>query len=150
MNISLENISFAYQDKIILKDFSFTFEAGHFYVVRGESGCGKSTLTRIMAYLINVDSGEICRPENVSIVEWRRKVQLLPQTPVMFPGSVKENLLVPFSFGEYRQKQPAKQAVDDVIGRLLKGIDLEQEASSLSQGQKQRLALSRQTCNGRT
>ena len=55
--IILENINKSFNNKIIIKDFSHTFEG--FIAIMGASGCGKTTLVRIMAGLLQPDSGQV-------------------------------------------------------------------------------------------
>lgn len=111
----------------------------------GESGSGKTTLLRLLNDLISPDEGEI-RFQNTPLSQWepvelRRKVMMLSQTPAIFEGTIKDNLLVGFKFSE---KSPAedgqlRDALD--IVRLHKELSL--NADSLSGGEKQRLAMAR-------
>ena len=111
----------------------------------GESGSGKTTLLRLLNNLISCDEGEI-RFQNTPLSQWdpvelRRKVMMLSQTPAIFEGTVRDNLLIGFKFSE---KPPAedgqlRDAMD--IVRLNKELSL--NADSLSGGEKQRLAMAR-------
>lgn len=111
----------------------------------GESGSGKSTLLRLLNKLISCDRGEILyngHPlEIINPVELRRQVAMLPQQPAIFPGTVKENLLIGLKFAE-------KPLVDEEeLHRILKMVnlkkDLSEDSDNLSGGEKQRLALGR-------
>lgn len=70
--------------------------------ITGESGSGKSTLLRLLNKLISSDSGDIYfngeQLSSIPSVSLRRKVLMLPQTPVIFPGSVRDNLLIGLLF----------------------------------------------------
>jgi putative ABC transport system ATP-binding protein len=111
----------------------------------GESGGGKTTLLRLLNHLISCDEGEIWY-QNTSLSQWdpvelRRKVMMLSQTPAIFEGTVRDNLLIGFKFCE---KPPVEdgQLLDALqIVRLPK--DLSHDSNSLSGGEKQRLAMAR-------
>ncbi|HLU36737.1 MAG TPA: ATP-binding cassette domain-containing protein, partial [Thermomicrobiales bacterium] len=74
-------------------------------------------------------------------VRLRRQVVMLPQTPVMFDGTIRDNLLIGLEFSE-REPVP-----DDALHRVLEIMDLrkelEDDAATLSGGEKQRVALGR-------
>lgn len=66
---------------------------------------------------------------------------MLPQTPVIFPGNIKENLLIGLEFSE---KEPAsEERLQEVLQIVKVNKSLEADASYLSGGEKQRLALAR-------
>jgi len=111
----------------------------------GESGSGKTTLLRLLNHLISCDKGEILF-QNTPLSQWdpvelRRNVMMLSQTPAIFEGTVRDNLLIGFKF---REKPPVK---DDQLIDALKIVRLDKDlildASSLSGGEKQRLAMAR-------
>ncbi|MCO1600203.1 ABC transporter ATP-binding protein [Desulfosporosinus nitroreducens] len=111
----------------------------------GESGSGKSTLLRLLNNLISCDSGEISfndRPlSTINSVELRRTIVTLSQQPVIFPGTVKDNLLIGLKFAE-------KPLVDEEkLRQILRMVSLSKElyedSDKLSGGEKQRLALAR-------
>lgn len=144
MIISIKNISLSLGDKKIFDSLSYEFKPGHFYVIKGESGCGKTTLLKCVSTLLEVESGEVAYSIDLPITELRRKIQYLPQLPVVFPGTVKENLLMPFSFKPYNAEVPSDEILKVKMAELFsEEIDLQKDASKLSQGEKQRMALCR-------
>ena len=144
MKISLKNISLSLSGKKIFDALSYDFVPGSFYVIKGESGCGKTTLLKCLSTLLETEGGEITYSLDLPIIELRRKIQYLPQLPVIFPGTVKENLLKPFSFKPYNMDVPKDDDLKKRMAELFsEEIDLEKDASKLSQGEKQRLALCR-------
>ncbi len=77
--ITLNNVSFSYGEKEVLKNFSLSIKKGDKICLFGESGCGKTTVTRLILGLEKPDSGEIIKESNLK------------------PGVVfQENLLLPF------------------------------------------------------
>ncbi|TYQ16117.1 UNVERIFIED_CONTAM: putative ABC transport system ATP-binding protein [Acetivibrio alkalicellulosi] len=111
----------------------------------GESGSGKSTLLRLLNKLISCDSGEIfykdCPINDINSIELRRNVVMLPQQPVIFSGTIKDNLLIGLKFSD-------KPEVDDtklhmVLDMVNLNKELSTDAEKLSGGEKQRLGLAR-------
>lgn len=110
----------------------------------GASGSGKSTLLRLLNRLEEPSAGQIYfRGAPLTSYEpraLRRSVALLMQTPVMFPGSVRENLcMVPHGY-----TPASEQRIRQELNAL--GLDeslLEREATQLSGGEKQRVSLAR-------
>ena len=111
----------------------------------GESGSGKTTLLRMLNNLVSPEKGAVYyKGENVAgldPVELRRSVVMLPQNPVVFPGSVADNLMIA---REFAGKSPAK---DEALAGILKTVKLQKKLSDdpteFSGGEKQRLALAR-------
>ena len=111
----------------------------------GESGSGKTTLLRLLNHLISCDEGEIWF-QNIPLSQWdpvelRRKVMMLSQTPAIFDGTVRDNLLIGFKFC---QRPPVENGcLLDALEIVRLHKDLLHDANSLSGGEKQRLALAR-------
>ena len=70
----------------------------------GESGSGKTTLVKLLNHLISCDRGYIWYKnkglDEYDPVKLRREVVMLSQAPVIFPGSIKDNLLLGLEFSE--------------------------------------------------
>lgn len=111
----------------------------------GESGSGKSTLLRLLNKLISCDSGEIIYNDKslmtIDSVELRREVIMLPQTPAIFDGSIKENLLIGLKFSQRPFVSDGK--LYEVLELVKLNKDIYEDADKLSGGEKQRLALGR-------
>jgi putative ABC transport system ATP-binding protein len=111
----------------------------------GESGSGKTTLLRLLNHLISPDSGRILfmgeELDELNPVELRRRVVMMPQAPVVFPGSVEENLLQGLVFSE--KPQVPHESLALVMEKVNLSKELHTPAGVLSGGEKQRLALAR-------
>ena len=111
----------------------------------GPSGGGKTSLLRILNRLNTPDCGKVLYQgqdiQKIDPVSLRRRVVMLSQTPVLYPGDIRENLQAGRIFS---QKQPAD---DFTLRKVLRqvGLDklLEDPCSVLSGGEKQRLCLAR-------
>lgn len=150
MRIDLEDVSCRYEDKeALFSGVDLRLQSGEFVLLEGPSGSGKTSFLRLLNLLAAPATGRVLfdgeapRPEKVSAL--RRRVMLVPQTPVMRPGSVEENLTYAFGFKAARGaarpgREQLRQGLDEV---LLDDVPLDEEAGDLSVGQQQRVALLR-------
>lgn len=137
----LENIKY----KNILDIHSLTIPNGKITSIVGSSGSGKTTLLRHLNKLISPSSGSIfyfnTSLTEIDSVELRRKVVMLSQNPVIFTGTVKDNLLCGLSFSE--KTFPEDNKLKEILEIVELNKPLEENAEILSGGEKQRLALGR-------
>ncbi|HYG60728.1 MAG TPA: ATP-binding cassette domain-containing protein [Symbiobacteriaceae bacterium] len=131
------------QVQTILQGVTLELGAGGVTCVVGPSGSGKSSLLRLLNRLADPTRGAIAFREK-PLVDWnplelRRRVALVPQTPVMLPGTVQDNLEAGLRLRNQQLHDPA--AWLDRMG-LPAGL-LTKNARDLSGGEKQRLALAR-------
>lgn len=120
---------------------------GEILAVRGASGTGKSTLLKILARLVQPERGELFyqgkSSRELSPLEWRRKIHYVAQKPVMFEGSVEENLRLPFSIKNTSSSYD-KSLASGYLDQLLLPVGLlQQKAHNLSGGEAARIALIR-------
>lgn len=130
-------------------DVSFSLEGGCLYNLTGPSGAGKSTLLNACALMIPHTGGSVAldgaSSDAMRPVEWRRQVSLVPQTASLIPGSVRDNLLFPWTLkvNEGRRK-PTDEELEALMGLAsLEGVSLDHGAAQLSGGQQARIALLR-------
>ena len=129
----------------ILTDVSFELGRGASLTLVGPSGSGKSTLLRCLNRLEEPTGGSIrfdgCDITSLDPLELRRRAALVLQTPVLFEGTVRDNL----------RMQPPAARTDLSEGRLVRaltevGLDpgfLDRDGTTLSGGEKQRVTISR-------
>ncbi len=148
-----KNIFFSYPsnaDKLILENFSFEFEAGKHYALVGQSGCGKSTLLSLVERFYNPNSGTIIFEDkydisNIDLNLWRSLIGYVPQEPVLFNSSIRNNIV--FGRTDVTEEEIIeackKASASDFIDKL--GLDyvVGVKGSQLSGGQKQRVAIAR-------
>ena len=151
-DIRFENVWFAYKDEEwVLRDVSFTIPKGHRVAMVGASGSGKTTCVSLICGFYHVQKGRILI-DGVSIDEldfraWRRKVGLILQDVILFPGPILENIRV---YNDSISESQVREAVsivqlDDFIRELPDGLDSElaERGQNVSQGEKQLISFAR-------
>ncbi len=147
----VEEISFAYQNKITLNNISFSLEKGQHIAIMGESGCGKSTLLKAIYGLLDLDSGSIhyngkrlLGPEH-HLVPGHSLMKFLTQELDIMPyTTVFENVAEHLSrFYMQEREQRALELIEVVDLLAFKDI----KVKNLSGGQKQRVALAKVLAN---
>ncbi|EGL38956.1 ABC transporter, ATP-binding protein [Parvimonas sp. oral taxon 110 str. F0139] len=147
--ISLEDVSFKYDDKKVLENITFDFEKGKKYALVGLSGSGKSTLMKLISKRIKANEGKICI-DGTDLDEISRNsiinlISTINQNVFLFKGSIYDNITL-FS------KDYSEEKVKDVIlkAELGKYLDrlydkelISENANNLSGGEKQRISIAR-------
>ncbi len=132
-----------YQD--IIKVEALYIQEGETTCVVGESGGGKTTFLKLLNHLADYEEGIITYQGedlySLDAVLLRREVILLPQVPVIFPGNVRDNLLIGLKFSKKSLVDDSRLLEELVKVGLQKSLDV--DAEELSGGEKQRLALAR-------
>ncbi len=117
----------------IIKAFSARIPADGLTAFVGPSGAGKSTLLRLLNRLDDPDAGEVLLDgvdvRSYDVLELRRRVQLVGQVPVTFPGTVADNV------GPEVEHMLARVGLDVALGG--------RDADGLSVGEAQRMCLAR-------
>jgi len=155
--LEMANVSFTYgSDRQALDGVSATIEAGELIGVVGPSGAGKSSLAQVLLGLRDPTSGRVM-VHGVDLREvdrtwWAARVSFVPQDPILFTGSVADNLrFFRADISNEAIKRAAQQAnVLADIERLPQGFDthLGERGSQLSGGQRQRLSIARALAAG--
>lgn len=121
--------------------------SGGILAIKGASGTGKSTLLKILARLVKPERGELFyqgkSARGISALEWRRKIHYVAQKPVMFEGTVEDNLRQPFSIKNITSGYDESLVLDYMNKLLLPASLLQQKAHNLSGGEAARVALIR-------
>jgi ABC-type Fe3+/spermidine/putrescine transport system ATPase subunit len=145
--LSVQNISFAYSEKTVIQDISFTVQKGQNIALIGESGCGKSTLLKLIYGLYDLNEGEIFYNGNqilgpkFNLVPGEDYIKYLAQDFDLMPyTTVAENV------GKYLSNM-YKEEKDQRVADLLAMVEMSEfanvKAKYLSGGQMQRVALAR-------
>ncbi|KAL1531163.1 ATP-binding cassette, sub-B (MDR TAP), member 8 [Salvia divinorum] len=153
-NIELKRVDFTYPSRPetqVLRDFSLKVKAGTSVGLVGKSGCGKSTVIALIQRFYDVDHGSV-KVDDVDIrlfdIEvYRKHMALVSQEPVIYSGSIRDNITFgkpDASENEVVEAARAANAHEFICG-LKKGYETEcgERGVQLSGGQKQRIAIAR-------
>ncbi len=135
--IELKNISVAFGEKQVLRNFSCRFEAGKHYALFGPSGCGKTTLLRVIAGLQKPDSGEVLCSSDMRIAFCFQEDRLLPWY------TVKKNVVLALPPEIQRDAEKAGRIADTWLERVDLSGEGDAYPAALSGGMKRRAALAR-------
>ena len=146
--IRFEHVTVREQHHEILRDISFEIAAREKAVFYGTSGSGKTTVlnTLIGAHVpaggMVVFNGRQVTPATISSI--RQSVAYIPQDPVTGADTVREALLLPFTYKANCRNAPSQQDISRTLERLhLDPVLLPRECSVLSGGEKQRIVIAR-------
>ena len=133
--------------RTVLQDVDVTIPRHLITVLVGPSGGGKTSLLRLLNRLDDPVRGDILFDGSpivdYAVTELRRRVALVFQTPVMFPGTVSDNLAVAAELAGVQDTQFGQQASQVMLLAELEPSLLERPGGELSVGQKQRVNLAR-------
>jgi putative ABC transport system ATP-binding protein len=134
----------------VLAGVHLAIKPGEVVALIGPSGTGKSTFLRLLNRLEDPDSGYIQFLDRdyrqIDPLELRRQIGLVAQKPFMFPGTVRDNLLIAVT--DRSEVIPSDENLADVLEACVADADwLDQPARKLSVGQQQRVSLARVLLN---
>ena len=146
--IKLANLTISRGGKVLLENVDLQIENGRKAAICGPSGCGKSSLLAAMVGCFPADSGQIfindVELSSETFHKIRRMIAFIGQEPVMGAETVKEALLLPFSFHVNAQNHPSEADIISVLKiLLLPGEIMEATCSNISGGERQRIAIAR-------
>ncbi len=147
--VRFDNVTFGYDDKNILNDFSFEVRTGEQVTLSGRTGAGKSTIFKLILGLYRPDRGSVTiggvNSADIPDKAKRRLFGYVEQSFHMVPGTVKDQITL---FDESVTMDEVKKAaeltgLDDAIMSLPDGYDTKCTADIFSQGQWQLLSIAR-------
>ena len=148
---SVEDVTFAYDEEVILKDCNINMKQGKVIGICGKSGCGKSTLLKLLMRFWDVNKGNIkISEENVKEIPTktlRNTQSYVTQETELFHDSIANNIAIgkPGAAREEIIKAAQKASIHDMIMSLPNGYDTEvgELGDTLSGGEKQRIGIAR-------
>jgi len=148
-SITIKNLTKAFGDVVVLKEFSEVFKDGEFITLLGPSGCGKTTMLRIIAGFEKPTTGQVLIDDrvvssaDVFVPPEKREIGMVFQSYAVWPHmNVFDNVAYPLKI-----KKVAKDEIKRRVDAILEIVHLSQYAdrmpNQLSGGQQQRVALGR-------
>jgi phospholipid/cholesterol/gamma-HCH transport system ATP-binding protein len=149
--VVFDRVSLSFDDKVILRDISFTLKTGHTKIFLGASGAGKSTILRLILGLLKPDSGVIFvngeRVDNMTedqMMQVRGDLGMVFQEGALFDSlSVRENVGYKLFEESNVPFDQANRRVEEVLGFVGLAEYIDRKPSELSGGQRRRVAIAR-------
>jgi len=149
--IVFDNVWLAFDDKVILRNVSFTLQTGHTKVFLGASGAGKSTILRLALGLLKPDAGNIfVNGEQIDgmsedeLMAVRADLGMVFQEGALFDSlTVRENVGYKLFEELHWPLERANNRVEEVLGFIGLGEFIDRMPSELSGGQRRRVAIAR-------
>ncbi|MCW2990143.1 MAG: hypothetical protein JWM73_737 [Solirubrobacterales bacterium] len=150
--IVLRDVHFAYdREAPVLRGVELEIDAGECVAITGPNGAGKSTVGALILGLYRPAEGTLSAAgvpyDELDLGALRRLMAIVPQDPILFPGTIAENIAYGASLaGDARVRAAAARATaDDFIRALPDGYETKvgDEGQLLSGGQRQRIAIAR-------
>ena len=148
--IDFSNVSFRYDDKMVLNNINLKIEKNEVLAVVGKSGVGKTTLVNLIPRFYDITSGRLEVDGNdihdVTLDSLRRNIALVTQDVILFNDTIRSNIAYGVEPDEERLFEATRMAfAHDFILKLPKGYDTVagEKGVRLSGGQKQRIAIAR-------
>jgi ATP-binding cassette subfamily B protein len=152
-DVVFENVSFRFTPSgpDVLNNINLHVPRGCFVGIVGQSGSGKSTLTKLLPRLYSPNQGRILidgfNIDKVELYSLRRQIGIVPQDPLLFSGTISENIALtnPEASSDAIVQAARMAAAHDFIMELPAGYssDVGERGANLSGGQRQRIAIAR-------
>ncbi|OGC23685.1 hypothetical protein A2291_04200 [candidate division WOR-1 bacterium RIFOXYB2_FULL_42_35] len=150
-NVEYKNISFAYENKMVLENINLAVQPGEVIALVGRTGSGKSTLMSLLLRFYDPATGTISvdgkNIKKVKIESLRRQMAVVPQEVALFTGSIKDNIAYGKTNATDEEIITAATLANAhlFINKMPQKYDSEvgERGSSLSGGERQRIAIAR-------
>jgi phospholipid/cholesterol/gamma-HCH transport system ATP-binding protein len=149
--IMFDHVQLAFDEKVVLKDISFTLIKGHTKIILGASGSGKSTILKIITGLLRADAGVVwvngARVDQLTEHEMmavRGDLGMIFQEGALFDSlTVRENVGYKLYEESDMPLEDVDRRVQEVLGFIALGEFIDRMPSELSGGQRRRVAIAR-------
>jgi ABC-type bacteriocin/lantibiotic exporter with double-glycine peptidase domain len=150
-SVSFKNVSFSFQDKTVLNDFSFTISKGDFMGLSGISGKGKTTLINVLLDFLEPSYGSVLLNNICMKFEnrrhFRKRISYVKQQPLLIYDSILKNITLSEKPVDFQKIEEVIRVtgLSEVIASYPEGFNkiITENGKNLSGGQRQRLMLAR-------
>lgn len=150
-DIEFDDVSFGYNDKMVIEDLSFKLDEGKIYALVGSSGSGKSTIAKLISGFYNVDKGNI-KIGGIPLSEYSKEaiiknISFVFQEAKLFKTSIYENVALAKKGATYEEVMEAMRLAgcESIIEKFADAENtvIGSKGVYLSGGEKQRIAIAR-------
>lgn len=152
-DIEFKDVCFKFRnaDNPVIRNMNFSVKAGETIAFVGASGAGKTTVLNLVIGFLKANSGQILIDGNdissFNIRSYRKHIAVVPQTPILFTGTIRENI----TYGAEDVSDEALREIikaanlEEFIESLPDGVDtkITEHGANLSGGQRQRISIAR-------
>ena len=150
-DMKLKNVSFSYDEEVILEDFNMDIKQNKIIGIYGKSGCGKSTLLKLLMRFWEVDNGSITiggkNINEINTSDLRKMQSFVTQDTYLFNDTIANNIGIAKENATMEEIRAAakKASIHDFIMSLPNGYDSKvgELGGNLSGGEKQRIGIAR-------
>lgn len=150
-DMKLKNVSFSYDEEVILEDFNMDIKQNKIIGIYGKSGCGKSTLLKLLMRFWEVDNGSITiggkNINEINTSDLRKMQSFVTQDTYLFNDTIANNIAIAKENATMEEIIAAakKASIHDFIMSLPNGYDSKvgELGGNLSGGEKQRIGIAR-------
>ena len=150
-DMKLKNVSFSYDEEVILEDFNMDIKQNKIIGIYGKSGCGKSTLLKLLMRFWEVDNGSITiggkNINEINTSDLRKMQSFVTQDTYLFNDTIANNIGIAKENATMEEIIAAakKASIHDFIMSLPNGYDSKvgELGGNLSGGEKQRIGIAR-------
>ena len=150
-NLEVKNLSFKYDNELILKDINFNIKKGEIIGIKGVSGSGKSTILNLLLRFYKVNDNAIYYNDidinQINTASLRKNVTMVSQYTYLFNDTILNNLKIAKMNATKEEIIEAckKASIHDFITSLPKNYDtvISNDVDNISAGEKQRIGLAR-------
>ncbi|WP_072832055.1 ABC transporter ATP-binding protein [Clostridium collagenovorans] len=148
--IILKNLTFKYDNKIILDNVNLSLAKGNKYLIRGKSGVGKSTLIKLLSKTYEDYTGDIYLDDinlkDIALESFNKNISFITQDTFLFEDTLKNNITLFKDYEDDEVLNAVQLAGLDTLASDIKEIykfNIDENGKNISGGERQRVSIAR-------